>query len=66
MPLCGVQVETRYDSVVAFGQSRALLIWQRIVFPDGSSIQLDNLPATDTQGYAGCCQTNVAARGRRW
>ena len=42
-----------YDSVVAFGQSRALLVWQRIILPDGSSIQLDNLPATDTAGYAG-------------
>lgn len=42
-----------YDSVVAFGQSRALLVWQRVVMPDGSSIQIDNLPATDTEGYAG-------------
>ena len=42
-----------YDSVVAFGQSRALLVWQRIVMPDGSSVQIDNLPATDTAGYAG-------------
>lgn len=42
-----------YDSVVAFGQSRALVVWQRIVMPDGSSIQIDNLPATDTQGYVG-------------
>jgi type IV secretion system protein TrbI len=42
-----------YDSVVAFGQSRALLVWQRIVMPDGSSIQIDNLPATDASGYAG-------------
>ncbi len=42
-----------YDSVVAFGQSRALLVWQRIVMPDGSSVQIDNLPATDTGGYAG-------------
>lgn len=42
-----------YDSVVAFGQSRALLVWQRIVMPDGSSIQIDNLPATDVAGYAG-------------
>jgi len=49
----GARLIGRYDSVVAFGQSRALLVWQRIVFPDGSSIQLDNLPATDTQGYAG-------------
>jgi type IV secretion system protein TrbI len=42
-----------YDSVVAFGQSRVLLVWQRIVMPDGSSIQIDNLPATDAAGYAG-------------
>ncbi len=42
-----------YDSVVAFGQSRALLIWQRIILPDGSSIEIDNLPATDVAGYAG-------------
>ena len=42
-----------YDSVVAFGQSRALLVWQRIILPDGSSIQIDNLPATDAAGYAG-------------
>ncbi len=42
-----------YDSVVAFGQSRALVVWQRIIMPDGSSIQIDNLPATDPQGYSG-------------
>ena len=49
----GARLIGRYDSVVAFGQSRALLIWQRIVFPDGSSIQLDNMPATDGEGYSG-------------
>lgn len=49
----GARLIGRYDSVVAFGQSRALLIWQRIVFPDGSSIQLDNMPATDSAGYSG-------------
>lgn len=42
-----------YDSVVAFGQRRALLVWQRIILPDGSSIQIDNLSATDSAGYAG-------------
>jgi type IV secretion system protein VirB10 len=42
-----------YDSVVAFGQKRALVVWQRIVRPDGSSIRIDNVPATDTAGHAG-------------
>ena len=42
-----------YDSVVAFGQRRALVIWQRIILPDGRSLNLDNVPATDPSGYAG-------------
>jgi type IV secretory pathway VirB10-like protein len=42
-----------YDSVVAFGQKRALVVWQRIILPDGQSLMLDNVPATDPSGYAG-------------
>lgn len=42
-----------YDSRVSFGQERALLVWQRLIRPDGSSLQLDNLPASDTQGWSG-------------
>lgn len=42
-----------YDSVVAFGQKRALIVWQRIMLPDGSSMKIDNVPATDASGYAG-------------
>jgi type IV secretion system protein TrbI len=49
----GARIVGAYDSVVAFGQSRALLVWQRIILPNGSSIQIDNLPATDAAGYAG-------------
>jgi type IV secretion system protein VirB10 len=49
----GARLIGRYDSVVAYGQRRALLVWTRIVFPDGASIELDNVPATDAAGYAG-------------
>lgn len=49
----GSRLIGRYDSVVTFGQKRALLVWQRLVMPDSSSISLENLPATDTSGYAG-------------
>lgn len=42
-----------YDSVVAFGQRRALVVWQLLILPDGSSIRIGNAPATDTAGYAG-------------
>jgi type IV secretion system protein VirB10 len=49
----GARMIGKYDSVVAFGQKRALVVWQRIIQPDGSSIRLDNMPATDPAGYAG-------------
>jgi type IV secretion system protein VirB10 len=49
----GARLIGSYDSQVAFGQRRALLVWQRIVFPDGASIRLDNAPATDLSGYSG-------------
>ena len=53
----GSRLVGSYDSVVAFGQSRALLVWQRIIMPDGSSVQIDNAPATDAAGYAGLADT---------
>ena len=49
----GARLIGSYDSVVAFGQKRALVVWQRIVMPDGSSLRIDNVPATDPSGYAG-------------
>lgn len=49
----GARLIGRYDSAISYGQNRALVIWQRIIMPDGSAIRLDNAPATDTSGYAG-------------
>lgn len=49
----GSRLIGKYDSVVAFGQRRALVVWQRLILPDGSSVRLDNMPATDPSGYAG-------------
>jgi type IV secretory pathway VirB10-like protein len=49
----GAKLIGKYDSIVAYGQSRVLLIWTRLIMPDGSSVVLDNLPGADTQGYAG-------------
>lgn len=49
----GARLIGKYDSVVAFGQRRALVIWLRLILPDGSSVRLDNMPATDPAGYAG-------------
>lgn len=49
----GARLIGSYDSVVAFGQKRALIVWQRIIMPDGRSLRIDNVPATDPSGYAG-------------
>lgn len=49
----GSRLIGKYGSVVAFGQKRALVIWQRLILPDGASVRLDNMPATDASGYAG-------------
>jgi len=49
----GARLIGSYDSVVAFGQKRALIVWQRLILPDGRSLRIDNVPATDVSGYAG-------------
>jgi type IV secretion system protein VirB10 len=42
-----------YDADVAFGQSRVLLAWNRLILPDGRSIVLERQPAADPRGFAG-------------
>ncbi|MBR0911545.1 TrbI/VirB10 family protein [Bradyrhizobium japonicum] len=42
-----------YDSHVTFGQSRVLLVWTRLIMPNGRSIVLERQPGADTAGYAG-------------
>ncbi|OAF20197.1 TrbI/VirB10 family protein [Bradyrhizobium neotropicale] len=42
-----------YDSQVAFGQSRVLLVWTRLIMPNGRSIVLERQPGADVAGYAG-------------
>ncbi|MBE7417418.1 MAG: TrbI/VirB10 family protein [Ideonella sp.] len=49
----GSKLIGRYDSQVAFGQRRVLLVWTRLILPDSSSIALDKLPGIDPAGYAG-------------
>ena len=42
-----------YGNSIAFGQQRILLVWTRLVRPDGSSIILDRLNGTDVHGASG-------------
>ncbi len=49
----GSRLLGEYDSQVSFGQNRVLLAWDRLILPDGRSIQLDRLPGADVGGFAG-------------
>lgn len=49
----GSRLLGQYDSQVAFGQRRVLLVWTRLVLPDASSLVLERLPGVDSTGYAG-------------
>ena len=42
-----------YDSRVALGESRLLVAWSRVIFPDGSGLSLPGLPAATRAGEAG-------------
>jgi type IV secretory pathway VirB10-like protein len=42
-----------YDSQIAFGQSRVLLVWTRLIMPNGRSIVLERQPGADAAGYSG-------------
>lgn len=49
----GTKIIGRYDSQVAFGQKRVLIVWDRLVFPDNSKLNLAGMPGADQAGYAG-------------
>ncbi len=49
----GTRIIGQYDNNVQFGQRRALLVWNRLIFPNGRSIVLERQPGADSQGYAG-------------
>jgi type IV secretion system protein TrbI len=49
----GSRVVGSYDNSVSGGQERIGVIWNRIIFPDTSSIQLGSMEGADQGGYAG-------------
>jgi type IV secretion system protein VirB10 len=49
----GTRIIGQYDNNVGFGQRRVLLVWNRLIFPNGRSIVLERQPGGDTHGYAG-------------
>ena len=49
----GSRLVGAYSSTVAYGQSRVLIAWQRIVFPDGKALDIGSMPGADSAGYGG-------------
>jgi type IV secretion system protein VirB10 len=49
----GTRIVGEYSNDVGFGQRRVLLVWNRLIFPNGRSIVLERQPGAGTLGYAG-------------
>jgi type IV secretion system protein TrbI len=49
----GARLYGTYDSQITMSQDRALLVWRRLLFPNGRSVDLDRMRGTDAAGYSG-------------
>ncbi len=49
----GSRLVGTYTSDVSYGQSRVMVAWQRIVFPDGKTLDIGAMPGADGAGYSG-------------
>ena len=51
--LQGTTIIGRHDSQIAYGQKRILIVWNRLIFPNGDSFDLKGQPGVDLAGLAG-------------
>ena len=49
----GSRLVGKYDSLISYGQDRALVVWNRLILPNGDSIDLEAMPGADQSGAAG-------------
>ena len=49
----GSKLFGRYDSQVSFGQQRVLVAWQRLIYPDASTLELEGMSGHDEEGKGG-------------
>ncbi len=49
----GTKIIGRYDAQIAYGQERVLIVWNRLLFSNGQTINLQAMPGVDAQGQAG-------------
>ncbi|WP_165191559.1 TrbI/VirB10 family protein [Caulobacter soli] len=49
----GARLIGKYDSQVGYGQDRLLLVWTRLIYPSGRSVELGGMIGADATGVAG-------------
>lgn len=49
----GTKIFGKYDSSIAYGQERLLVVWNRLIFPSGASLTLNGMPGVSPSGQAG-------------
>ena len=49
----GTRIIGTYDSKIVYGQDRVMLVWSRIIFPNGESVDLESMGGVDNAGYSG-------------
>jgi type IV secretion system protein VirB10 len=49
----GSKLYGTYQSQITYGQQGVLVVWRRIVYPDGSTLEIENMGGSDQGGYAG-------------
>ena len=47
------KVVGKYDSKIALGQGRMLVVWNAMIFPDGSELNMGAMQGYDTSGQSG-------------
>lgn len=49
----GTRLLGTYNSDIVYGQERVLMAWQRLLFPDGKTLDIQAMPGADSAGDAG-------------
>ena len=49
----GTRLVGEFNSALSFGQQRVQVVWDRVIFPDGSSLDLERMQGVDISGYTG-------------
>ncbi|EAI5028347.1 conjugal transfer protein TrbI [Campylobacter coli] len=49
----GTKVVGAYSSNIIYGQSRLLVVWNKLIFPNGDTLNLDGMQGASQDGYTG-------------